>query len=70
MISGNAGAPEIVEKTAKLVRLAWDCGTAVDILKEIIKTTPILISKSGTKARISSKSAGKTAGGTITELIP
>jgi hypothetical protein len=28
-------------------------------LKEIIKGTPVLISKSGTKARISSKSAGK-----------
>jgi hypothetical protein len=53
------GAPEIVEETAKPVRFAWDRRAAVDILKEIIKATPVLTSKSGTRARISSKSAGK-----------
>jgi hypothetical protein len=53
------GAPEIVEETAKPVRFAWDRRAAVDILKEIIKTTPVLTSKSGIKTRILSKSVGK-----------
>jgi hypothetical protein len=53
------GSPEIAEETAKPARFAWDRRAAVDILKEIIKATPVLISKSGARARISSKSAGK-----------
>jgi hypothetical protein len=53
------GTPEIVEKTAKPTRFLWDRRAAVDILKDIIKVTPFLTSKSGTRARISSKSAGK-----------
>jgi hypothetical protein len=53
------GAPDLVEKMAKPVRFVWDRRAAIDILKEIIRTAPVLTSKSGTKARISSKSAGK-----------
>jgi hypothetical protein len=53
------GTPETVEETAKPIRFVWDRRAAVDVLKEIIKVTPVLTSKSETRARISSKSAGK-----------
>jgi hypothetical protein len=53
------GTPETVEETAKPACFVWDRRAAVGILKEIIKVTPVLTSKSGTRARIPSKSAGK-----------
>jgi hypothetical protein len=59
----NFGTPEIAEKTAKPVRFAQDRRVAVEILKEIIKVMPVLTSKSGTRARISSKSVGKLVSG-------
>ena len=53
------GTPGLVEEMATPVRFVWDRRAAVDILKEIIKATPVLTSKSGTKARIALKSVGK-----------
>jgi hypothetical protein len=53
------GTPDEVVEMAKPARFVGDRKAAVDILKEIIKVTPVLTSKSGTRARISSKSAGK-----------
>lgn len=56
---GDFGQPEAVKKMAEPVRFAENRRAAIEILKKIIKDTPVLISKSGVKARISSKSVGK-----------
>jgi hypothetical protein len=53
------GAPKTVEEMAKPACFAWERRAALGILKGIIKITPVLTSKSGIKARVSSKSAGK-----------
>jgi len=53
------GTPDEVHEMAKPLRTASNRPEATRILKEIIKTNSILISKSKTKARIASTSIGK-----------